>query len=254
MIFYFSGTGNSEFIAAQIGKETGGQVVSINNIIKDGTITTYKSNKPFVIVAPTYAWRLPLVVEDFIQKASFEGSDKFYIIMTCGEDTQNAIGWAQKVLAKKSLQLLGFAEIIMPNNYLAMKYPTPDFDEAKTIIKDALPQIKEVCKLILDGKDFTIVPTPSLKSRVQSSIVNKLVYRFMINSKGFSVNDRCVSCNKCHGDCPLNNIDMADKRPIWGNNCTHCMACIAGCPKEAIEYKEVSKGKIRYKFSNSLVK
>ncbi|MFQ8599465.1 MAG: 4Fe-4S binding protein [Oscillospiraceae bacterium] len=29
-------------------------------------------------------------------------------------------------------------------------------------------------------------------------------------------------------------------------NCTHCMACIGGCPTEAIDYKSISKGKRRY--------
>ena len=33
-----------------------------------------------------------------------------------------------------------------------------------------------------------------------------------------------------------------------GKNCTHCMACICYCPKEAIEYGKKSKGKPRYHF------
>ena len=35
---------------------------------------------------------------------------------------------------------------------------------------------------------------------------------------------------------------------VWGKNCTHCMACICYCPKEAIEYGKKSKGKPRYHF------
>ena len=45
---------------------------------------------------------------------------------------------------------------------------------------------------------------------------------------------------------PLGNITMEDKKPHWNGNCTHCMACIGGCPSEAIEYKRKSKGKPRY--------
>ncbi|MDU1855461.1 MAG: flavodoxin, partial [Clostridium baratii] len=29
-------------------------------------------------------------------------------------------------------------------------------------------------------------------------------------------------------------------------NCTHCMACICGCPVQAIEYKNKTKGRNRY--------
>ena len=48
--------------------------------------------------------------------------------------------------------------------------------------------------------------------------------------------------------CPLNNIHLENSKPVWGKNCTHCMACICYCPKEAIEYGRKSKGKPRYHF------
>ena len=44
------------------------------------------------------------------------------------------------------------------------------------------------------------------------------------------------------------NIHLENGRPVWGKNCTHCMACICDCPKEAIEYGKKSKGKPRYHF------
>jgi len=46
--------------------------------------------------------------------------------------------------------------------------------------------------------------------------------------------------------CPLNNIRLNDSKPVWSKNCTHCMACICGCPSEAIEYGKRSRGKPRY--------
>ena len=45
---------------------------------------------------------------------------------------------------------------------------------------------------------------------------------------------------------PLNNIALEGGRPVWKGTCTHCMACIGGCPAEAIEYGEKSKGRRRY--------
>ncbi|AVQ95642.1 4Fe-4S dicluster domain-containing protein [Ethanoligenens harbinense] len=39
---------------------------------------------------------------------------------------------------------------------------------------------------------------------------------------------------------------LENRRPRWGKNCTHCMACIGACPVGAIEYKNHSKGKRRY--------
>mgnify|MGYP000035585405 FL=1 len=44
----------------------------------------------------------------------------------------------------------------------------------------------------------------------------------------------------------MNNIKIVNGGSVWGDNCTHCMACIAGCPKEAIEYEKKTQGKTIY--------
>ena len=57
---------------------------------------------------------------------------------------------------------------------------------------------------------------------------------------------QCVGCGKCAAVCVENNIRLRDGRPVWGDRCTHCMACICGCPAGAIEYGRASRGKPRY--------
>ena len=57
-----------------------------------------------------------------------------------------------------------------------------------------------------------------------------------------------IGCSKCVELCPLNNIHLENGKPVWGKNCTHCMACICYCPKEAIEYGKKSRNKPRYHF------
>lgn len=52
----------------------------------------------------------------------------------------------------------------------------------------------------------------------------------------------------------MNNIQLIDGKPVWGKNCTHCMACICYCPQEAIEYGKKSVGKPRYRFEQLKIK
>ena len=42
------------------------------------------------------------------------------------------------------------------------------------------------------------------------------------------------------------DITLTDGRPVWGGNCTHCMACISRCPKHAIEYGKGTERRRRY--------
>ena len=46
----------------------------------------------------------------------------------------------------------------------------------------------------------------------------------------------------------INNIEIKDKKPIWNDSCSHCMACIGNCPVEAIEYGTITQDKARYNF------
>ena len=81
-----------------------------------------------------------------------------------------------------------------------------------------------------------------------SGPVNPAFYRFFVRADAFRATDACIGCGKCVERCPLNNIRLENGKPVWGKHCTHCMACICYCPKEAIEYGKKSKGKPRYHF------
>ena len=55
MILFFSGTGNSKFVAETIAADTGDERVSLNEVLKKGVKPAFHSEKPFVLVAPIYA-------------------------------------------------------------------------------------------------------------------------------------------------------------------------------------------------------
>lgn len=44
----------------------------------------------------------------------------------------------------------------------------------------------------------------------------------------------------------INNIDIVNRKPQWGSECTHCMACIYQGPRKAVEFRKISVGKNRY--------
>lgn len=143
-------------------------------------------------------------------------------------------------------------QIVMPENYIAL-YDAPKKQEALTIIHNAEKQIAEAAEYI---RTHRRIPKPEISVRdfVNSAWINPLFYPLIVHADKFYATDACISCGKCEQVCPLGNIQLKQGVPDWGKSCTHCMACICSCPKEAIEYGNSSKGKVRYLCSHVVSK
>ncbi len=246
MILYFSGTGNSRYAAESIGHLIGDkEIVNIGDRMKEGACgDTFTSENPFVFVCPVYSWRIPRIFQDFLMKSQFYGNRSAYFIITCGGDIGNAKAYLRGLCREKNLDLKGVAPIVMPENYIAM-FDAPEPLEAEKILDRSDETISDIA-LKIKERELISDSKISLMDRLKSGPVNWGFYTFCVKAKGFHATSACIGCGKCARVCPLQNIHMEKSRPVWGNHCTHCMACICGCPKEAIEYKNSSKGKPRY--------
>lgn len=240
MVFYFSGTGNSRFAAEKVSGIINDDIISINEIMKDRRDAVFASDRPYVFVLPVYAGRMPRVVESCIGKMKLGGNRKAYFIMTCSETPYSSEKYIVRLCRKKQLELKGFDYVCMPQNYIAM-YDVPSHQGAIEIYRRALPEIERIAEKIKSGQQFD----HKASGGMMSDIINPVFYRTSVSAKGFHTTDKCVGCGECVKLCPLNNIRLDGGSPEWGNNCTHCMACINGCPQRAIEYKKATMGKSR---------
>lgn len=242
MIFYFSGTGNSRYVAEQIGAATGDKIVSINQRIKNGDTSPLTSNSPLVFVGPVYAGRYPRVMDKYIQEINFIGEKKAYFIGTCAATPWATVRYVEKLCTQKGFTSLGFNSIVMPQGYIAGGGTQPK-EVNERILAEAQPKIEQIAATISAGQSL---PLESPGKSIMSTLINPMMYATMISAKAFTVTSKCTGCGKCVARCPLNNVTLKDGKPVWGKECTHCMACIAGCPQEAIEYGKKTVGKPRY--------
>ena len=246
MILYFSATGNREYAAKIIGKETDDDVTSLFERIRSGDYSEIHSQRPWVIVAPTYAWRIPRILQQWLKRTSLSGNREIYFVMTCGGSIGNAGKYLEKLCAEKKMNYRGCMKITMPENYIAL-FTTPTAGEAAEIIRQAETVIDGAARFIRNEDPFP-QPKITLGDKISSGIVNRIFYPMFVHAKKFYATDRCISCGKCAEVCPLSNIRLDGKKPVWSDHCTHCMACICRCPSEAIEYGKHSKGLVRYTF------
>ncbi len=48
------------------------------------------------------------------------------------------------------------------------------------------------------------------------------------------INDSCIACGACQGECPTNCINEGDIYTIVAEDCIDCGACEPVCPVDAI--------------------
>ena len=93
MIFYFTATGNSKFIAERIATKTNDKVVDISECMKTNHFSfELKKDEALGFVVPVYAMGIPLIVTDFLKRVTISVTPNNYAfaVLNSGGTTGNA--------------------------------------------------------------------------------------------------------------------------------------------------------------------
>ncbi|SDA14109.1 Flavodoxin domain-containing protein [Ruminococcus sp. YE71] len=254
MVLYFSATGNTKYAAETIAEKLGDRSLDLTDRIKRHDYSEIYSNRPFVICCPVYVSEMPLFFMDYIKKVKLAGNRRVYFVFTCGASAGISGGLAKSIVWKKHMIYMGSRFIVMPNNYIASDLFAGSDDG------DILYRL-ETAKLAAQKIALAVKNRKQLKSRhiflAEKAVTVPLVklwVRTQQPSTPFHTSDKCVGCGKCVKVCPLNNITLVNKRPVWESPCAHCMACICSCPTEAIDYGNITQNKLKYHANKFLPK
>lgn len=252
MIYYFSGTGNSRYVAETLSNLLG--------LVKKFIPATepgkeIETNEDIGFVFPVYSWGVPPLVLEFIEKLPDSlwetlevGGYRLWCVMSCGDEVAMAPEMLQKSLKKRGVKADGIWSIIMPNNYVLLPGFNVDSKEIEKKKLDATPpRLLEIAEAIRNGvQGFDIVrgSIPRIKTR----LVYPLFKRWGINTGKWHYTASCVGCGKCVTACPLHNVEMKERHPQWGDSCCSCLACYHVCPYHAVEYGKETIKKGQYMF------
>lgn len=244
MIFYFSGTGNSKWIAQQLAGLTNDKVMNIASFTNGGAIPNFSGKDEAVgLVFPIYAWAPPRIVMEFIQKLDVHPNRYAYAVCTCGDDAGSAI---KKI--EHHLPLQAAWSIIMPNNYIPM-YEVDGSQLAAAKVAAARIKLPEIANVINSRGTAREIHTGSMAG-LKTWVVNPVFNAFAMSTRPFSVASACNGCGLCEQNCPCGVIELANGKPIWvKSRCYQCLACINRCPKRAIQYGAGTKKRGRYFFT-----
>ena len=232
MILYFSGTGNCKYVAERIAAEFNDAAVSIE---KHDSLVELKDGEMLGIVTPVNWWELPVLTREFLQKMILRSSARPYsfIVTTYGTTPGCTYQDAKKILAAKDIDLQAGFSVKMPDNWT----PIFDLSDPKQVAKqneEAETYIAEVLKQI------SVKTVGNHMQKVKPMAVKILTDPFLNSerkTKNFYVEDSCIGCGLCARKCPVQAIDIKDKKPVWTKEqCALCLRCLHHCPKFAIQY------------------
>lgn len=248
MIFYFTGTGNSLYAANHIAEAQGERLISIARLMsrkEDAYHFEMGENELLGFAFPVFAWGPPKMVRDFISKLDVTGKPYVFSLSTCGNDEGSTTGIMRKALAARGLNLDSAFSLQMPNNYIiGFDVDSKEVEEEK--LKAAELMLSEINKVVSKRQTGVTLTIPGRFPALKSALVNAMFNRFALNARHFSADGKCSGCGICETVCPVQTIRLDNGRPVWGKDCTQCLACIHRCPAHAIQYGKGTSRKGRY--------
>ena len=113
MILYFSGTGNSRYVARRMADALHEPLCNMNDRIKAGDTAPVETGARLIIVTPTYAWRIPRIVQDWLLRTALTGTAQAWFVMTCGSEIGSADKYNRALCQEKHLTCMAPAPLVV---------------------------------------------------------------------------------------------------------------------------------------------
>lgn len=222
LVFYFTATGNSLYVARALSVEP----ISIPQALKNGDLD-FEADE-IGIVFPDYAASAPLMVREFIEKASLKAQYIFSII-TFGNYAANVADWWNDFCKQKNVTNNYINTLLMVDNYL----PVFDMSEQMKIDKKIPENLSAIKADINNRRQF--ISHVDIDEQMQGLINHLQEEHFPMEAERLlSLNaSACVGCGICSTVCPHGNFRITDKASFSGS-CEYCLACLHSCPQKAL--------------------
>jgi len=236
LLFYFTATGNSLFVARELVGETG-QLLSIPQIIKDERLDFEADEIGFIF--PDYAASAPMMVREFVSKAHFKAQYIFSVI-TFGNFAANVAEWWNDFCKGKGLQ----------QNYIN-NLPVFDMNEQVKIDKKIPDNLAAIVDDIHGHKQF-IAHYEQMDERMQGFLKRLQENHFPMEAERLlRLNtETCIACGTCAAVCPHGNFRMTDTHAEFSGSCEYCLACVHACPQKALTLERERNPQARFRNEN----
>ena len=207
MIFYFSGTGNSKWIAQQLAVSMDDNTVFIPSVLDTPNFALKKDEK-IGFVFPIYSWGIPPIVLQFIAQLKDELCENryLYFVCSCGDETGLAPMQFIKSVEKKKWKCSAGFSVIMPNNYVLLPGFDVDSDEVMRKKLEEAPNRLQTISSLLRESYIGLDCTEGSYAYFKTKLIYPLFVKWGISPQKFYSTDMCNGCRRCEKVCPTKNI------------------------------------------------
>jgi len=254
VVYYFSGTGNTLFVAKDIAEELGAVLIPIASLVD--AIEVYIDSEATGIVYPVYYGELPVIIREFAEKLNNLEGKYIFSVCTFGGSAGDSLRSLRKIIRSRGGKLSATYGVHMPQNafYKFWEKHDPLYRNWRSKKLNKVVSNTESRKT---GNFFTNIIFDIIFKGIQAYVRPKYKQSFIklsgaspdlsveelirLNDTSFSVTDECTGCGICAKLCPVKNIIMIDAKPTWHHRCENCIACYNFCPQKAIRNGIVSE-------------
>lgn len=223
-ILFFSGTGNSLYVAKRLSDDR----TSIVQAMKQEEFV-FEDNE-IGIVCPLYCHMPPKMVQEFLKKASFS-AEYLFVIFTYGNRKCDAFEWMHSFLNANGIHCNYVDAVKMVDNFL----PSFDMEEQKSMDKDVEGQIEQIIANIKTRYSGYAVAEWTEVQHHQNIMKMAKESPELFDGTLLTVTDSCFGCGICTKVCPNGKYKLINERAVRTEGaCDYCQACAQLCPKKAI--------------------
>ena len=230
LVFYFTATGNSLFVARQFSDSP----LSIPQELKKGK-QTYEADE-IGFVFPDYASAAPVIVQEFLAKNTFK-APYLFAIATFGNASAMVAEWVRDYAKEKGVNFNYINTILMVDNYL----PVFDMNEQMKIDKHVDESLAKLLEDVGAHKDYVqaMVQEPGMPPMNKDMLKGMQDHHFNMTADRLLElkKDRCTECLTCEKVCPHKNFSLGNDGLQFAGKCVFCLACVHACPQKALTLK-----------------
>ena len=225
MLFYFTGTGNSLYVAKGLER----QPISIPQVMHREDLTV--SDDRIGIVAPIYGHEVPAMVQEFLEKATFQ-TPYFYMILTYGNRHGGAAELAQALCARCGIPVRYINLVHMVDNCL----PAFDMEEEQRKDKHVEEQLAAIQTDVAQKVAWIAPVTEADRAAHQEFLAGMRLAPPDAWQHLLRVSQDCIGCGICQRVCPSASIRLVEGRAEHvPGRCQTCLACAHACPRKAVQ-------------------